>query len=228
MRAISFGRRGAEVLFLQRLLNKHGASPAVVEDGIFGSLTKTAVMAYQSANTILPANGVANVSTWRRLGATISYQHQLRLVGQPNGITCWSAASTMMLGSNRSIGRNRSTIVPGGGLDMGINNIEGFVRDLGWRLINRQSSPSSLVLIAALARGPIWIALHHPITDHAVVFNAVYSDGDSSDDGTVFSVYDPYPPRFGTIYGTTYINRQVILSSVAARPHVMIQYVAGP
>lgn len=224
---ISQGSEGAEVAFLQRLLNKHGANPNLDEDGKFGPLTKHAVVTYQTTNTIAPANGIVAKSMWQRLGLRTSYKHRVISLGQQNNTTCWSTAAAMMLGSNMSMGRGNAQVVPGGGLDTGINNVETFIRDLGWRFISRQSAPPATVLISALAHGPLFVALHHPMTDHAVVFNAVFTDGDLSGDGTVFSVCDPYPVGRGSVYGTTYIDQEMVIGSHPAHPRMMIQYVAA-
>lgn len=227
METVQRGNRSASSMFLQVLLNKAGASPPLAMDGIFGPKTHSAAQAFQSANGISPANGVVSQPTWMRLGVGLEKRHPVRLFGQPDNTTCWSAASTMMHGTNQSVGSGRSTMVPGGGLSTEINNVEGFVQANGWRLINRQSAPDVGVLINGLTRGPLWIAfqLHH--AEHAVVFSGVYSHRDRSDDGTVFIVHDPWPPRQGSIYGTPYANREVVLRSVSARPRAIIQYVAG-
>ena len=52
MQVLSIGSRGAEVMFLQRLLNKHGANPYVTEDGAFGPRTQSALIAYQRAHRV--------------------------------------------------------------------------------------------------------------------------------------------------------------------------------
>ena len=62
---------------------------------------------------------------------------------------------------------------------------------------------------------------------HAVVFNGVYSDGTGNGDGTVFCVYDPWPPGRGTIYSSPYTNREIVVRSSAARPRAMIAAAAS-
>jgi len=227
METVQRGNRSPASMFLQALLNKAGASPPLTVDGVFGPKTQSAAVAFQSANGIRPANGVVSQPTWMRLGVGLEKKHPVRLFGQPNNTTCWSAASTMMHGTNQSVGSGQSTMVVAGGLDTEINNVEGFVRANGWQLLNRQSAPAVEMLISALTRGPLWIAfqLHH--AEHAVIFSGVYSHRDRSDDGTVFIVHDPWPPGQGSIYGTPYANREVVLRSVSARPRAIIQYVAG-
>ncbi|WP_255951045.1 peptidoglycan recognition protein family protein [Streptomyces odontomachi] len=61
------GSSGAAVTAAQRLLNLHGSS--LTADGVFGSLTASAVKAFQTAGG-LPADGVVASNTWSRLLAT--------------------------------------------------------------------------------------------------------------------------------------------------------------
>jgi predicted chitinase len=53
-------------LELQRALNRAGARPLLVEDGVFGPITRAALIAFQRAQG-LAADGVAGPSTWARL-----------------------------------------------------------------------------------------------------------------------------------------------------------------
>lgn len=233
METVQFGNRSPATMYLQVLLNKAGASPPLVADGIFGNKTRDATVSFQGANAIMPANGVVGAPTWSRLGASTERTHAIQLFGQPNSATCWSAASTMMHGSNQSVGPGNRVTTSGGdlpseiGLDTDFNNVEGFVRDNGWHLVNRQSAPQSSVLIGALTRSPLWIGFQLNHVEHAVVFSGVYSHRDQSEDGTVFIVHDPWPPGQGSIYGTPYVNREVVLRSVSAQPRAIIQYAAA-
>ena len=60
------GSRGPSVVELQGRLNDRGADPALETDGIFGKLTKAAVMSYQSKNGLDP-DGVVGPLTWAAL-----------------------------------------------------------------------------------------------------------------------------------------------------------------
>ncbi len=63
------GSSGFRVTTLQYLLRYRGQSVTV--DGAFGSATKSAVVAFQSANG-LSADGIVGAQTWERLVATVS------------------------------------------------------------------------------------------------------------------------------------------------------------
>ena len=63
---VSYGSRGDAVRKLQELLNALGYDCGSV-DGIFGSKTKAAVLAFQKANG-LGADGIVGPLTWAKLG----------------------------------------------------------------------------------------------------------------------------------------------------------------
>ena len=60
------GSKGADVVYLQQLLNAAGCTPQIEADGIFGSATQAAVMAYQVGHG-LSVDGVVGPMTWAAL-----------------------------------------------------------------------------------------------------------------------------------------------------------------
>lgn len=64
MPTLQIGSRGASVKTLQRILNEHGAHLTV--DGIFGNLTKLAVISFQGLNN-LQKDGIVGRKTWEKL-----------------------------------------------------------------------------------------------------------------------------------------------------------------
>ena len=62
------GSRGPAVVELQGRLNERGAEPQLKADGIFGSLTREAVVAYQSGHDLKP-DGIVGPLTWSSLTA---------------------------------------------------------------------------------------------------------------------------------------------------------------
>lgn len=226
MQMISQGSKGSEVMLLQRLLNKRGASPKLDEDADFGPKTKEGLKNFQAANGIVPVTGVCDGMTWAKFGRIVEHFHRAQLYGQPTGVTCWSAAATMMTGNNASFGPGSASLL-GGGLEPSLNNVETFARGMGWRVFTNMSAPPPSQLIGALQRSPIWVVYQGQNFAHAVIFNAVYSDGDESGDGTVFSVYDPWPVGRGTIYSSPYTDRQIVVRSSASKPRAMIASAAS-
>lgn len=225
MNTLNRGARGADAMFLQVLLNKHGASPRLVEDGIFGQKTENAVRAFKTARRINPVNGQAGPTLWAQMGHTTERLHPVTLFGQPTGMTCWSAAATMIFG-NMSVGPGGAGLSADGGLLPTIENVETFVSGIGWRMATNMTAPPASILISVLNRGPAWVVFTGVNMKHAVVFSGYYSDG--SDSGVVFRVHDPWPPNKGTVYGTTYHGGTVQLRSVSPPIAAMIAFVAQP
>lgn len=222
---LTIGSHGAEVTFLQRMLNKRGANPYLAEDGSFGSNTRAALVAFQRTARLASADGIAGPLTWQAFGRIAEIHHRVTPFGQPSDMSCWSAAATIIFG-DRSVGPGRASLTNTGGLGAGIDNVETFISGLGWRLVNNMTAPPVSMLVSAMHRGPAWVAFQGVNFGHAVVFNGVLSDGAPDGTGTVFRVTDPWPPRVGTSYGTTYLGQTVWLRSVRPARPAMIAYVA--
>lgn len=205
MQLLHLGSRGFKAKYAQRLLNKaltrdHAAGTPLTEDGRFGPLTVTAIRAFQSRHPPLIVDGVIGPQTWRALGLTTEKEHPSVIqFGQPTTTSCWSAAATEIFG-NMSVGPGAASLGTNGGLLPSIENLQTFANGLGWTLLN--FSPGVGELVAQVQAKPLWIAAQGTHFAHAVVFSAVYSDGDSSGDGTMFRVHDPWPVNVGNIYGT--------------------------
>jgi len=62
---VSYGSSGNAVREVQRLLNQHGYD--LEEDGVFGNLTRSAVLDYQKQNALRIVDGVVGDETWGHL-----------------------------------------------------------------------------------------------------------------------------------------------------------------
>lgn len=193
--------RAIPVKLAQRLLNKKGASPALTEDGIFGPKTHAAVVAFQTREHLSP-DGVVGPATWSRLGLTTDITHNVQRFGQPTGMTCWSAAATMILG-NQSVGPGTAALAPGGGMVPTPENIRLFGDSLGWRLHYPQTW-SVAGLATLLRRKPVWAVGGGAGWLHAIVLSALWSDGAPDATGTMLRIHDPWPPNVGDVYGRFY------------------------
>jgi hypothetical protein len=206
MRTVRRHNRGMQISLLQRLLNKHGATPRLREDGAFGARTRAAVIAFQTASRLRP-DGVAGPKTWRRLGITIDINHRMVLYGQPTGMTCWSAAATMILGTNMSVGSGSATLSASGGLLPGPANVRRFADSMGWRMHYPQTWTTT-GLAGLMRRKPIWTVGGGGTGTgswlHAIVISALWSDGAADGSGTMLRIHDPWPPNVGSVYGRFY------------------------
>ena len=64
MPTLRIGSRGSFVMVLQCILNEHGSNLTV--DGVFGTLTKLAVISFQGLND-LQKDGIVGIKTWEKL-----------------------------------------------------------------------------------------------------------------------------------------------------------------
>ena len=197
-------KRGFKVQYLQRLLNlaavrdRAGGVP-LREDGIFGPKTDAAVRAFQGRHRPLHVDGVVGGDTWPALGLQTEREHPVMLFGQPTASECWSAAATMLLGTNQSVGPGAQGL-PGGGLATDLPSREAFAQSHGLRLLGY--TPDVRALVGIVSQGPAWVTETGPGWAHAVVLSGVYSDGGNGGDGTMFRVHDPWPVNVGSIYAS--------------------------
>jgi len=128
-----------------------------------------------------------------------SITHPVKLFPQPTGMTCWSAAATMLFG-DRSIGPGRAALDPSGGLGTRYADIRQFAASHGLQMHPLQSW-SVEGLVSILRRGPLWVGGAVPTT-HAYVISAIFGDG--TPEGTMITIHDPWPPNRGRIYTVSY------------------------
>ena len=209
MQTLKQGSTGSSVTLLQRLLNLKQGNKILDEDGEFGQKTTGEVKSFQVRNWLKP-DGIVGAESWRALGLEIEIDHRVTLFPQPNNMTCWSAAATMLFG-NLSVGAGRAAVSPSGGLASAHSNISEFARDLGLTM----HAPMTWAVegfAALLRRGPLWVGGVQPLgspkamqAGHVVVVGAMWGNGEA--DGTMLQIYDPWPVGKGSIYGTFYGER---------------------
>jgi putative cell wall-binding protein/murein DD-endopeptidase MepM/ murein hydrolase activator NlpD len=93
---LSYGSRGASVAELQTMLLEIGHDPGPI-DGIFGTLTRTAVQAFESANG-LTIDGVVDEPTWDAIVA--AYEARLSMVERRFGIDRFATAGAIAAASH--------------------------------------------------------------------------------------------------------------------------------
>lgn len=217
MRVLNVHDKGVQVYFLQRLLNKAARSSGgrlhqIREDGDFGSVeTEPAVRAFQSIpSKRLKTDGIVGKKTWAALGLKVEIEHKIKLIAQSTDWTCWHASVSMIMGC---LGKNLSFVPSNEHMQYyvtsGLNGSDAGTQlalELGWHKLNH--SPSLWEFIEIMRRTPIYVsyswrtALEHGA--HAVVFGALYSDGQT--DGTVIKVYDPEPRMYQEFYNNMTIT----------------------
>jgi hypothetical protein len=122
----------------------------------------------------------------------LNIQHPVALFPQPTGMSCWSAAATMLFG-DRSVGPGGARLGSSGGLEGDFANIQRFAAAHGLVMHAPQSwTVQGLALL--LQRRPLWVGGMVP-GGHAYVIGGIAGDG--SPDRTILTIYDPWPPRVG-------------------------------
>lgn len=115
---------------------------------------------------------------------------------QPTNMTCWSAATTMILGSNMSVGPGSAQLSSSGGLkaydEFGKpddKNIMAFAASHEL-LIHWPQSWTAKGLAKVIVNGPVVMCGNLPYL-HAVVIGGISTD--DTETGTTLTVFDPWP-----------------------------------
>jgi len=134
--------------------------------------------------------------------AKIDVRHPVTLFGQPTGMTCWSAAATMLFG-DRSIGPGDARLGPSGGLVASAENVQEFARahDLAYHAPQSWSVDGLATTLEQ--NGPLWVAGYVP-SGHAYVVGGMKGDGTPA--GTKLTIHDPWPPGRGKTYDVNYAD----------------------
>jgi hypothetical protein len=213
MKMLRKGDRGPEVGLLRRLLNKKlTPSPNLPEANVFGARyngamatidfgpkMQEAVRLFQRSKR-LDDDGIVGPKTWGALGLTTDVNQQVTLSAQPDSVSCYAAAATMVLGPGASMSYQAGTAPPNVKPDD--YWAEKYSLQFNWKLEYGQT-PTPGFLSSLLRRGPLWMAGTLPFPNgpsyHAVVIGALWGDG--AGDSTMLLIYDPWPVNAGEVYG---------------------------
>jgi hypothetical protein len=127
-------------------------------------------------------------------------KHYIILRGQPTSMSCWSAATGMLLGTRMSVSSGPAEANNKIGLAASETNIASFANFHNLTLHYPQSW-SIAGLYALLTKGPIVFMGLVPY-GHAFVVSGVVTDGTPK--GTVLTIFDPWPVPTGKRYEVNY------------------------
>jgi hypothetical protein len=226
MNALRFGSRGPEVRAIQERLNARLVpSPRLSIDGVYGGLTRQAVLRFQR-DSWLVEDGETGPCTKNALFSLETYRpilHVVRCIPQPTSATCWAASTAMMTGSNvpAVIARTPPDLIDSeGGLknysetDDAVTGGQRFAQAHGLRVNPPMSWPVSL-LRSTLAAWPLmvdmlWDAQTYVAgrgsSGHMIVVVGIRGDDDPSGRGTTLRIHDPWPPYSGKCYSVGYFK----------------------
>ncbi len=225
---VRLGNASGSGQYAMRLLNKarrRARQPALVDHGAFDARWVEAARDFQRRHPPLSPDGVVGPRTFAALGHREEHSHLVTPFGQPTGVTCWSAAATIILG-DRSVGGVSPGTRAGGGLEGTPEDHEAFARSLGWRMLDH--SPNPVELANLLRRTPLWVRGGGSNWAHAFVLSAFRWDGDPRGDAFQIRIHDPWPPGRGAVYVTYVENPQTFASDGVTVVPFSFEYVIVP
>lgn len=231
------GSRGPEVKRLQEALNVALVPrPPLVPDGQFGSLTRSAVLAFQKKHWLVE-DGQAGRATQSCLYGTEAFApilNNVPFIAQPTNTTCWATSTAMMKKSTVPIIIARTPpdmIAADGGLLNSSESDQAVVTGTRYGRIHglRCHAPMSWsvdLLKQALSRGPLMFDMLWRVDEytagrgspgHMIVVVGMRGDGEPDGLGTTLRIHDPWPPNRGKIYSKGYAKWAVELPTMTYR-----------
>ena len=158
--------------------------------------------------------------------------HQVPLVPQLTGMSCWAAAAAMLLGWRECLHVCPEEIARGGGFwaayREGLDPASIVSLSQYWYLYPiEQASLSAQSLYQLLFRyGPLWVGEASPGL-HSVVITGIYGDG--SDQGSYLRINDPWPLCLGERYSKklSYFKRDFRAATEAVGEHIQVLHSGG-
>ncbi|HWB13513.1 MAG TPA: peptidoglycan-binding protein [Pirellulales bacterium] len=221
---LRLGSRGPSVTQVQQLLNsKLVPSPRLTPDGIFGGLTRQAVIQFQSKNWLTP-DGIVGPCTLNALRGTedfVYYKPPSRLVPQPTNDTCWAASTSMLTGLAvplviaKAQAAGVQIFNPGGIYNDSDRdnpaNTTLFARTFGFTIRPPMSWLPRALAELVRSNGPLMMDTLWNATDYAAGSGSpghmrviAGMRGDGTAEGTTMLIYDPWAPNVGKIESVIY------------------------
>lgn len=215
MEQVKLGMRGAEVRFLQRMLNLHLKDADLREDGVFSARTHLALLRWQESQGAEEAGtlGIADGGVFASLGMRSSVEHWFQPYERKGDQSCWTAGLMMLLRSTfeRRLGEDRAQKGMVWSLGHTQNNVRVFARQHRLKLLKDfpgADLPEFGKWLEWLRQGPLLAigaaSVGSNRWDHCCLIEGFYSDDNPDGTGTVFRIYDPWATRGEQSYGATY------------------------
>lgn len=149
--------------------------------------------------------------------------HEVQLVPQLTGMSCWAAAASMVVGWRDRVSIDPSEVARGAGhwaaYRAGLMPADIPSLASAWRL--QMAAPMTYTIQGFREmlqnHGPLWVGAARP-SPHVVCVHGMYGDG--SMENTYVRIADPWPVDRGARYDERYTNLVRTISDIAARPDV--------
>jgi hypothetical protein len=185
-----------------------GARPRAVRSGLLAELDPDRERRAAALVEVTAASfGRVTDTLARTVGSeprgTFDIWHEVPLVQQFTGMSCWAAAAAMVVGWRDCAALEAEDVVAGAGhweayrAGLEPREVESFAR--AWGLAVARPAELGVATLRALLEehGPLWVGEASPSL-HVVVLAGMYGDG--TRDGTFVRIADPWPIGRGERY----------------------------
>lgn len=204
-----------------------GAAACLIELGRFGDAASEARL-FDPGQRARLADALARALTAGRRGDSFDIWHEVPLVQQLTGMSCWAAAAAMVVGWRDCIDIDAEEVARGAGRwhsyrdGLEPHDVAAFARAWGLE-VARPTQLSVPVIRDLLDRcGPIWVGEASPGL-HVVVVAGMHGDG--SPDGTLVRIADPWPIGRGERYSLSFrefcANLRAAATLAGGRPQLL-------
>jgi hypothetical protein len=212
MRRLEIGTRGAEVRFLQRMLNLRLDNAEVREDGTYSPQTHLAFLRWQESQEEGKAGrpGVVDEEAFRALGMKSSVLQWFEPFEREAGTSCWTAGLMMLLRQRheRRLGEERNRMGMIWRLGETERNIQVFAGQHRLNILSRGEKGAGverMQWLEWLRKEPllaIGVAeLGSNRWAHCCLIEGFYSDENMDASGTVLRIHDPSLAKNERNYG---------------------------
>ncbi len=165
----------------------------------------------------LPGDGQSHEVTRERTSAAFDIWHEVPLVPQLTGMSCWAAAAAMIIGWRDRIDVNPADVARGSGRwadysdGLAPQDVQGLAEAFGLVVEPPRTITAERLRRLLEANGPLWLGEASPEL-HVIVVAGLFGDG--TPDDTRVRVLDPWPEGQGERYVLTV--RELLASLRAA------------
>jgi hypothetical protein len=207
--------RGAEVRFLQRLLNLRLEGADLRENGTYSPQTHMAFLRWQESQGegMGGRPGVVDEEALRALGMKSSILHWFEPFERAQGTSCWTAGLMMLLRTRheRRLGEERNRMGMIWNLGETEQNIRVFAGQHRLKILNPPGEGETawpMQWLEWLRKEPL-LAIGAGVVStnrwqHCCLIEGFYSDENADASGTMFRIHDPWVAKTERNYGAAY------------------------
>lgn len=229
MRRLQIGMRGAEVRFLQRLLNLRMEGLDLRENGTYSPQTHLAFLRWQESQEEggqgegkAGTPGVVDEAAFLALGMKSSVSHWFEPYERAEGTSSWTAGLMMLWRTRheRRMGEDRNRMGMIWRLAESERNIQVFAGQHRLKILNlpgKDGAPGPMQWLEWLRKEPLLAIGAGGVStnrwEHCCVVDGFYSDENPDASGTIFRIHDPCVAKAERNYGAAFSG------NVGGTPH---------